>query len=66
MFGNIFKVLLRWAVQQNIAVIPKGRTKEHIQQNIDLDFEIPKEAMDVLSSKMEVYEKYAWDPEVIA
>lgn len=59
------QVLLRWAVQQNIGIIPKARTEEHIKSNIDLNFEIPVEMMTRLSN-LNSNEKFAWNPEVVA
>nr|XP_023023609.1 uncharacterized protein LOC111511824 [Leptinotarsa decemlineata] len=44
------QVLLRWAFQENIAVIPKARSKEHLEQNIDLNFIIPEADMKILNS----------------
>ncbi|XP_055697246.1 uncharacterized oxidoreductase MSMEG_2408/MSMEI_2347-like [Phlebotomus papatasi] len=58
------QVLLRWATQQNIGVIPKARSQQHIQDNIALDFIIPEEDMKALSN-MEYREKYSWDPTTI-
>ncbi|XP_050302462.1 glyoxal reductase-like [Anthonomus grandis grandis] len=58
------QILLRWALQQNIAIIPKARSEKHIRENIDLDFDIPEEDMRSLSSFK--VNKYAWDPENIA
>lgn len=57
------QVLLRWALQQNIAIIPKARSKKHIDENIELNFTIPKEDMNTLSNFKT--NKYAWDPETI-
>lgn len=59
------QVLLRWALQQNIGIIPKARSKAHIESNIDLNFEIPENDMNILSNLRNT-EKYAWDPKVIA
>jgi diketogulonate reductase-like aldo/keto reductase len=59
------QVLLRWAVQQGVGVIPKARSKDHIEQNFQLDFVIPEEDMKTLSSMNNAH-KYAWDPKVIA
>ncbi|CAG9857323.1 unnamed protein product [Phyllotreta striolata] len=58
------QVLLRWAIQQNVAVIPKARSKRHVDENIDLDFQIPIEDMKILDNFRQV--KYAWDPDTIA
>lgn len=58
------QVLLRWALQQDIAIIPKARSKEHIDENIDLDFVIPEEDMKKLNSFPQ--NKYSWNPDTIA
>lgn len=58
------QVLLRWAMQQNIGIIPKARSKGHIEENFDLNFDIPASDMDLLSNMM-VNEKYAWNPESV-
>ncbi|XP_018567830.1 uncharacterized protein LOC108908297 [Anoplophora glabripennis] len=58
------QVLLRWALQQNIGIIPKARSQKHIDENIDLNFTIPEEDMKTLSSFPQ--KKYAWDPDTIA
>ncbi|KAJ8972477.1 hypothetical protein NQ314_000170 [Rhamnusium bicolor] len=44
------QILLRWALQQNIAIIPKARSQKHMEENIDLNFSIPEEDMKALSS----------------
>ncbi|KAG5880450.1 hypothetical protein JTB14_028783 [Gonioctena quinquepunctata] len=44
------QVLLRWPLQQNIAVIPKSRTKKYIEENIDLNFIIPESDIKLLNS----------------
>lgn len=58
------QVLLRWAFQQNIGILPKASSRAHIVENIDLDFTLPDDAMRALS-ELEVKEKYAWDPNVV-
>lgn len=58
------QVLLKWALQQNIAIIPKARSRARIEEDIDLDFEIPQSDMEVLNNFNP--NKYAWDPESIA
>lgn len=58
------QVLLRWALQQDIGIIPKARSQGHIEENIALNFEIPSMDMDLLSNMM-VNEKYAWNPESV-
>lgn len=58
------QVLLKWPLQQNIAIIPKARSRARIQENIDLDFQIPQSDMEILNNFNT--NKYAWDPESIA
>lgn len=59
------QVLLRWSYQQNIGILPKGSSRAHIEENIDLDFVIPDEDMRTLDS-LKVKEKFSWDPAVVA
>ncbi|CAH0546885.1 unnamed protein product [Brassicogethes aeneus] len=58
------QILLRWAVQQNIAVIPKATKQNHLEQNIDLNFVIPEEEIKILNSFPQ--NKITPDPETIA
>lgn len=58
------QVLLKWPLQQNIAIIPKARSRARIEEDIDLNFEIPQSDMEVLNNFNP--NKYAWDPESIA
>lgn len=59
------QVLLRWAFQQGIGILPKARSKEHIDENVDLDFELSAEDMRALST-LQTSNKYAWNPETVA
>ncbi|XP_012264456.2 aldose reductase A-like [Athalia rosae] len=54
------RLLLRWALQQDIGIIPKASKKEHIRDNINLDFDISEDHMQQLSKLPE--KKYTWDP----
>lgn len=58
------QVLLRWATQQGIGVLPKSTNQDHIRQNIQLDFELSSEDLQSLS-KLNVKQKYAWDSSVV-
>lgn len=42
------QVLLRWAVQRDIPIIPKASSRNHLVENINLNFEIPVDEMTVL------------------
>lgn len=44
------QILLRWSYQQDIGIIPKARSKKHIDENIDLDFEIPANDLEIISN----------------
>uniref|UniRef100_A0A8C2GJF6 Zgc:101765 n=1 Tax=Cyprinus carpio TaxID=7962 RepID=A0A8C2GJF6_CYPCA len=56
------QVLLRWAVQQNIPVLPKSRQPERVEENGRLfDFEISEEDVEKLSA-IDCGEKFCWDP----
>lgn len=59
------QVLLRWAFQNNIGILPKASSREHIEENIDLNFVLSEEDVKELSN-LKVNEKYAWDPQVVA
>ncbi|KAJ6643101.1 Aldose reductase A [Pseudolycoriella hygida] len=58
------QVLLRWAYQQNIGILPKASSRSHIQENFDLNFEISDEDLQLLNN-LNVVEKYAWDPTAV-
>lgn len=57
------QILLRWALQQNIAIIPKSITPSRIAENIDLDFEITEKWMNALNSLRKKNRKFAWNPD---
>nr|XP_023023604.1 uncharacterized protein LOC111511820 [Leptinotarsa decemlineata] len=59
------QVLLRWPLQQNIAIIPKARSKEHMEQNIDLNFNISEADMGILNN-LNKTRQFAWNPETVA
>lgn len=58
------QVLLRWAYQQNVGILPKASSRPHIEENFDLDFELLDEDLQLLNN-LNVEEKYAWDPTVV-
>lgn len=60
------QILLRWAVQQNIGILPKARSRGHIEENAALEFEIPAEQMKELHDlRHTVGRKFAWNPETV-
>ncbi|CAH1108163.1 unnamed protein product [Psylliodes chrysocephalus] len=44
------QVLLKWALQQNVLVVPGSRTRKHMDQNLDLNFKIPEADMKILNN----------------
>lgn len=59
------QVLLRWAFQQNIGILPKASSRAHIVENIDLNFKLSDSAMRALS-ELEIVEKYEWNPKLVS
>ncbi|GCB85235.1 hypothetical protein scyTo_0025990 [Scyliorhinus torazame] len=60
------QVLLRWALQQGIGVIPKSTNPEHIALNARLfDFHLGDEDMELLSG-LHSDTRYCWDPRPVA
>lgn len=60
------QVLLAWALQQDVAIIPKSTDLEHMKQNNNLHFRLAKEEMQLLFDLGERKIKYAWDPKSVA
>lgn len=59
------QVLLRWAVQQEVGILPKASSRDRIEENIALDdFELSKDDMQLLDELRKASDatKYAWDP----
>jgi diketogulonate reductase-like aldo/keto reductase len=60
------QVLLRWAVQQQIPVIPRSSSPERIEQNADvLSFELSDEEMQALG-EMHTDTHFCWNPATVA
>ncbi|KAK3592003.1 hypothetical protein CHS0354_031510 [Potamilus streckersoni] len=56
------QVLLRWAIQQGIGVLPKSTNQEHIKENIDIfGFCINDKDMEALNN-LSRGSHYCWDP----
>nr|XP_032516739.1 uncharacterized oxidoreductase YtbE-like isoform X1 [Danaus plexippus plexippus] len=60
------QVLLTWALQRGIAVIPKSVTPQRIKENIQLSMRMSPEELSLLDSLRNNGLKYAWDPNPIA
>ncbi|KAK3102422.1 hypothetical protein FSP39_011284 [Pinctada imbricata] len=59
------QILLRWAVQQNIGVLPKSSNPKHIAENFDIfSFELTSEDMASLSN-LDVQYHYCWNPQSV-
>lgn len=60
------QILLRWAMQQNIGVIPKSNIPSHIRDNIDIfSFTLSDLDMDKLSN-LDTQHHYCWNPGHVA
>ena len=60
------QILIRWALQKEVIVIPKSSRKEKIEENADVfDFEISSEDMDRLDALHE-NKRVSWDPTTIS
>lgn len=55
------QILLKWSVQNGVAIIPKASSKKHLEENINLDFEIPTDKMKILNN-FEHRERFDWNP----
>ncbi|XP_063419752.1 glyoxal reductase-like isoform X2 [Mytilus trossulus] len=56
------QILLKWAVQQNIGVIPKSTNPDHIRENMDIfDFSLSQQDIDILN-KLDKQIHYCWNP----
>lgn len=57
------QVLLRWAVQQEIGILPRSKTESRIKENIDIfNFEISSNDISALTS-LSSDTHFCWDPE---
>lgn len=62
----LIQVLLRWAVQQGIPVLPKSSNPERIQKNKEIfDFSLSDADMDRLSA-LDCGSRFCWDPSEVA
>lgn len=56
------QIMIRWALQRGLVVIPKSVTKERIKENIEVfDFIISSEDMELINSLNSDY-RITWDP----
>ncbi|XP_066261862.1 2,5-diketo-D-gluconic acid reductase A-like [Euwallacea similis] len=58
------QIILKWSLQQGVAVIPKAANKKHMEENFQLDFTLPDDAVNTLSN-LKKRVKYDWDPDSI-
>ncbi|CAC5397406.1 Uncharacterized oxidoreductase MSMEG_2408/MSMEI_2347,Aldo-keto reductase family 1 member A1 [Mytilus coruscus] len=60
------QILLKWAVQQSIGVIPKSTNPEHIRENMDIfDFSLSQQEIDILN-KLDKQIHYCWNPKSVS
>lgn len=60
------QILLRWAVQQGIGVIPKSTSSDHIENNIDI-FSFTLDDKDITKiSSLDQCHHYCWNPATIS
>lgn len=60
------QVLLRWAVQQGIPVLPKSSNPDRIRGNAEIfDFTVSVSDMEKLSA-LDCNHRYCWDPSEVA
>jgi len=52
------QILLKWAQQTGFSVIPFSTNIDYIKENINLDFEIPKEDFEIMNTFNEEFSKY--------
>eukprot|EP00834_Sanchytrium_tribonematis_P005986 NODE_404_length_8016_cov_1.092965.p4 type:complete len:284 gc:universal NODE_404_length_8016_cov_1.092965:7917-7066(-) len=64
---ELSQILLKWALQKGLYVIPKATSAEHIKQNFDLNFKLSDNEMDYIDSLKESVGpyKFCWDPDKI-
>lgn len=60
------QILLKWALQQGVAVIPKSTNFERMKENTALNFTIPNGDLEALNALGERNTKYAWDPSIVS
>ncbi|XP_045784282.1 9,11-endoperoxide prostaglandin H2 reductase-like [Maniola jurtina] len=60
------QILLLWALQKGVAVIPKSNNPEHLRDNMQLNFRISEDDMMLLDDLGSKNRKYAWDPTAVA
>lgn len=56
------QVLLRWATQRDIPIIPKASKMKHLDENMDLDFTIPEDDMKTLNNFAQS-DRGNWNPD---
>lgn len=55
------QVLLRWANQNGVAIIPKASSRKHLEENMNLNFTIPENEMEILNNFKQT-ERFDWNP----
>lgn len=60
------QVLLTWAIEKGVAVIPKSTNQNRIIENIEINFNLSPKDISLIDSLGSANCKYAWDPNPIA
>ncbi|XP_069365253.1 uncharacterized oxidoreductase YtbE-like [Maniola hyperantus] len=60
------QVLLLWALQKGVAVIPKSNNPEHLRDNMELNFRISEEDMELLDGFSFKNRRFDWDSTAVA
>lgn len=59
------QIMLRWALNQDVVIIPKSTNPDRIKENVDiLDFDLSEEDMDLLS-RQDRNLRTCWNPELV-
>lgn len=62
-YKSTSQILLNWALRRKVAIIPKASSKRHLQENIQLNFEISDDDLKRLDFMREnCDERFDWDP----
>jgi diketogulonate reductase-like aldo/keto reductase len=55
---TVYQILLKWAQQNGVIVIPMSQNSEHITENIDLDFKLNFDEMEIMNNLNENYTRF--------
>jgi len=55
---TVYQILLKWAQQNGVIVIPMSQNSEHIAENIYLDFRLSVDEMEIMNNMNEDYTRF--------